>query len=146
MCRLVDESDVDDVVQEVFVAAFAGLAEFRHEARPKTWLYRIAVNKAWNFWDRQRRRLRREARRLGARVVERNTPEDEVFAVELMNRMERLVSQLPRNYADAFIHCDVEGRTLGEASRLLRVPVSTLSFRTRRVRDLLLRRARQTQW
>jgi RNA polymerase sigma-70 factor (ECF subfamily) len=41
-----DRSDLDDLVQEVFVIAFRGLERFRGDARLSTWLYRICVNVA----------------------------------------------------------------------------------------------------
>jgi RNA polymerase sigma-70 factor (ECF subfamily) len=37
-------SDVDDVVQEVFLAATKNLPRFREEAKVETWLGRIAIN------------------------------------------------------------------------------------------------------
>ena len=41
-------SELEDLVQEVFVIAFRGIARFRGESRLTTWLYRIAVNGALN--------------------------------------------------------------------------------------------------
>ncbi|MFN0253156.1 MAG: RNA polymerase sigma factor [Kofleriaceae bacterium] len=41
-----DRTDLDDLVQEVFVIAFRGLVRFRGDARLSTWLYRICVNVA----------------------------------------------------------------------------------------------------
>src|SRR5260221_4302006 len=41
-----DRSDLEDLVQEVFVIAFRGLDRFRGDARLSTWLYRICVNVA----------------------------------------------------------------------------------------------------
>jgi RNA polymerase sigma-70 factor, ECF subfamily len=41
-----DRSDLEDLVQEVFVIAFRGLERFRGDARLSTWLYRICVNVA----------------------------------------------------------------------------------------------------
>jgi RNA polymerase sigma-70 factor (ECF subfamily) len=41
-----DRTDLDDLVQEVFVIAFRGLDRFRGDARLSTWLYRICVNVA----------------------------------------------------------------------------------------------------
>src|SRR5580698_260482 len=41
-----DRTDLDDLVQDVFVIAFRGLERFRAEARLSTWLYRICVNVA----------------------------------------------------------------------------------------------------
>src|SRR6201994_1745482 len=53
-----DRSDLEDLVQEVFVIAFRGLERFRGEARLSTWLYRICVNVALG---RIRTRKRRPA-------------------------------------------------------------------------------------
>ena len=41
-----DRTDLDDLVQEVFVIAFRGLERFRGDARLSTWIYRICVNVA----------------------------------------------------------------------------------------------------
>src|SRR5512134_2577329 len=53
-----DRSDLEDLVQEVFVIAFRGLERFRGDARLSTWLYRICVNVALG---RIRMRKRRPA-------------------------------------------------------------------------------------
>src|SRR3569833_3341423 len=53
-----DRSDLEDLVQEVFVIAFRGLERFRGDARLSTWLYRICVNVALG---RIRTRKRRPA-------------------------------------------------------------------------------------
>ena len=53
-----DRTDLDDLVQEVFVIAFRGLVRFRGDARLSTWLYRICVNVALG---RIRTRKRRPA-------------------------------------------------------------------------------------
>lgn len=50
--------DVDDVVQEVLLAAWRHRASFRGDAAVSTWLFRIAVRKAQNHarWSAVRRR------------------------------------------------------------------------------------------
>ncbi len=59
VARLVGwRSDIDDVVQEVFVAALGGWPRFRGECSARTWLTQIAVNKCRSFgrrrWLRER--------------------------------------------------------------------------------------------
>src|SRR5262245_31154906 len=45
--RVVGErSELEDMVQEVFVIAFRGMERFRGDAKLSTWLYRICVNVA----------------------------------------------------------------------------------------------------
>src|SRR5512142_1952396 len=51
-----DRSDLEDLVQEVFVIAFRGLDRFRGDARLSTWLYRICVNVALGRIRTRRRR------------------------------------------------------------------------------------------
>jgi RNA polymerase sigma-70 factor (TIGR02960 family) len=49
--------DADDVLQEVFLAAWRGLATFEERASPRTWLYRIATNRCLNAIRDGRRRI-----------------------------------------------------------------------------------------
>jgi len=46
--------DAEDITQEVFIDALRKLKDFRRESSLKTWLYRIAVNKAKNHLRKQR--------------------------------------------------------------------------------------------
>src|SRR6185312_5209910 len=49
-----NDSDAEDVLQEAYVRAFAGLAGFRGEARLGTWLARIVINEALGLIRRRR--------------------------------------------------------------------------------------------
>jgi RNA polymerase sigma-70 factor (ECF subfamily) len=46
--------DIEDIVQDVFFAAYKGLKRFRAESNIKTWLFRITINQCRK---RQRRRF-----------------------------------------------------------------------------------------
>jgi RNA polymerase sigma-70 factor, ECF subfamily len=49
VCRLMnDPSDAPDIVQEVFLKVFRSIGGFRGNSSLKTWIYRIAVNEAYN--------------------------------------------------------------------------------------------------
>src|ERR1700724_4328665 len=49
VCRLLnDPSDAADIVQEVFLKVFRNIGSFRGNSSLKTWIYRIAVNEAYN--------------------------------------------------------------------------------------------------
>jgi RNA polymerase sigma-70 factor (ECF subfamily) len=43
-----NHEDASDLVQDVFVRAFRGLAKFKNEASLGTWLYRVSVNSCLN--------------------------------------------------------------------------------------------------
>ena len=56
-----DDRDVEDVLQEAYVRAFAGLADFRGEASLSTWLTRIVLNEALGHVRKQRPTVSLEA-------------------------------------------------------------------------------------
>src|SRR6266404_5715308 len=55
-----DPADAADVLQEVFVKVFQGIAQFHGDSSLKTWLYKIAVHEASNHKRGWLRRHRRE--------------------------------------------------------------------------------------
>jgi RNA polymerase sigma-70 factor, ECF subfamily len=135
-----DASSVDDLVQEVFVAAFAALPGFRGAAKLETWLYAIAVNKVRNWWDAQRRRTARED--IAAASDHRDapaTPEEALEAREHRERLYAALGALPHEMREAFTARAIEHLSLREASEALRIPISTVSYRARRAELLLCR-------
>ncbi len=55
---VVSHSDADDVLQNTFIKAWEGMANFRGDAQLFTWLYRIATNESITFLN-QTKRLQR---------------------------------------------------------------------------------------
>src|SRR5689334_22054904 len=49
-----DDNEAEDIVQECYLRAFAGLSEFRGEAQLSTWLTRIVINEAYGRLRRRR--------------------------------------------------------------------------------------------
>lgn len=133
-----DHSAVDDLLQEVFIAAFGALDEFRGEAKIETWLYRITFNKVNNWWDSNRRRRVRERR--GRCVSEDSgvTPLDAIAHDECRRRLYDALDELPRDQREAFVLRTIEGRSLTEASHILGIPISTTSYRARQAQQTLL--------
>jgi RNA polymerase sigma-70 factor, ECF subfamily len=127
-----DPGAVDDLVQEVFIAAFSALPGFRRDAQLDTWLYRITVNKVRNWWDAKRRRRRREDRVAGSPQEPVATPEDEVDVTQHRRRLYAALGELPDKYREAFTARAIDNLSLQEASARLGVPVSTVSYRTRK--------------
>lgn len=54
---VIDQDDTDDLLQNTFIKAWKGLANFREDAGLYTWLYRIATNECLSFLTSKRRRL-----------------------------------------------------------------------------------------
>jgi len=131
-----DRGELDDLVQEVFVIAFRGLANFRHEAQLATWLYRICVNVAYG---KMRTRSRRpppiavadlELAANDSSAVER--PESPERALERRQDQERVYAALeklpPKKRIVLYLH-EIEGRGLKEIAYL--VDSNPVTVRTR---------------
>lgn len=131
-----DHAAVDDLVQEVFISAFAGLPGFRGDAQLGTWLYRITTNKVRNWWDSTRRREARERESLPPAPVSVD-PDESLDARDHRRMLYRALGQLPDILREAFVARAVEGMSLKEASDALSLPISTVSYRTRRAEALL---------
>ncbi len=132
-----DPGAVDDLVQEVFIAAFSRLATFRGDAQLDTWLYTITANKVRNWWSAKVRRESRERRGQSAREDSEITPLDRLEARERVARFYEALGSLPDKYREAFTARALEHLNLEEASKVLGVPISTVSYRTRRAEQML---------
>jgi len=52
---VVNHDDTDDVLQNVFVKVWKGLANFREDSNLYTWLYRIATNESITFINKKKK-------------------------------------------------------------------------------------------
>lgn len=60
--RIVADSDAaQDILQEVIIKAYRGLAHFREDASFATWLYRITINETRAYLRREKRRAHWQA-------------------------------------------------------------------------------------
>ena len=132
-----DPMVVDDLLQEVFIAAFTALPRFRGDAQLTTWLYTIATNRTRNWWDSQRRRRRREDIAASQPAEDSSTPELDLVAMQQRDRFYAALGLLPDKLREAFVARAIEGMNLIDASAALEVPISTVSYRTRRAEQLL---------
>lgn len=129
-----ERSELDDLVQEVFVIAFRGLDRFRGEARVSTWLYRICVNVALG---RIRTKMRRPppypmADPEPARdptIGSPDTPERLLQREQDRQRVYQTLAKLsPKKRIVLYLH-EIEGYDLKEISYL--VDANPVTVRTR---------------
>ena len=133
-----DRTDLDDLVQEVFVIAFRGLPRFRKEARLSTWLYRICVNVALG-------QIRTRTRKpspvpLAGRVADTaasspETPRRVLERKQAQERVYRVLDKLPaKKRIVLFLH-EIQGLDLKDVADLVGahpVTVRTRLFYARR--------------
>ncbi len=49
-----NSEDAEDIAQEVFVSVYKNLSKFRADSKIYTWIYRIAINKTYDFFRKKK--------------------------------------------------------------------------------------------
>jgi len=130
--------DVDDMVQDVFVAAFVNLKKFRGDCRLRTWLFAITVNKCRSHRLHRRRRLHiRRVDDLEAvagcdEAAERPAIDEETFV-----RIRKAVQALPQKYREVVVLRYLQGLEPAEVGELLRLRANVVQVRLNRARKRL---------
>jgi RNA polymerase sigma-70 factor, ECF subfamily len=130
--------DVDDVVQEVFLAAMKNLRTFRGQAQLSTWLAAITLNACRSH--RRRRFLqtaglhRLFARPAPAPGAAASAPAQDA---EQLEKVRQAVRRLPLKYREVVVLRYLEEMPVGEVGRALGVSENVVSVRLNRARARL---------
>mgnify|MGYP001393578524 CR=1 FL=1 len=126
-------SDVEDVVQEVFLHVYRSLPSFRGDSRFSTWLYRLSVNVTRMHLRRARSRPRfsdvevPEGPREGGPPTE--TPDVVAERGERVRTLYRLLEALSEKKREVLVLHDFEGVPAKEISDIVGAPVLTVRTR-----------------
>jgi RNA polymerase sigma-70 factor, ECF subfamily len=140
-------ADAEDAVQDALLAAYKHLEQFRGQSQMSTWLTTIVCNCA-------RMQLRRRPRQIHVALDERigdkqeysvlerladsgRTPEDECRIYELNARIRTFAAQLSPTLQRTFQLRDVDGFSISETARILRIPSGTVKAQLARARAKL---------
>ncbi len=134
-------ADVDDVVQDVFLAAYAGLRQFRGDCQLRTWLFTITVNTC-----RQRQRKRRF--RLRPATIDEDCPalceergaEQATIDAETFARVRQAVRALPPKSREVVVLRYLEGLGTREICELLGISANVMQVRLTRAKQQLKER------
>jgi RNA polymerase sigma-70 factor (ECF subfamily) len=125
--------DTEDCLQEVFVDVFRGLDGFEGKARLSTWIYRIALRRAWKCAARRRRERRGEAE--GEPVELAVAPESAVAGDALAQRFAEALQRLDLEQRTVLALSALENLGPQEIADVLGVPVGTVHSRLSRARQ-----------
>jgi RNA polymerase sigma-70 factor (ECF subfamily) len=130
--------DVDDLVQDVLVAALAARRQFRGDAKLETWITRIAVNRCRANGRKQWLRKRLFAAWVGTQRATPAPPSD-VGALldEQATQVRDAVARLPTKSREAIVLCYLQNLTPAEAATALGVSRGAIEVRLSRARDQL---------
>lgn len=127
------QTDGEDVVQDVFVAALANRQKFKGTASLKTWLFAIAVNRCRSYNRRQflRQRLLRGLMLTSgsAGSGQDKQPQTEIVRLAL--------ARLPAKYRDVLVLKYLEELPTEEIMHILNIQQNTLYTRLNRAKKLM---------
>ena len=130
--------DVEDVTQEVFLAAYLGLRNFRGDCSLKSWLFTITINKCRSHRRRQLLRLRafsRAAER--SRLPSASTASENPTDMETLNRVRSAVAALPARYREPVVLRHLQELPPGQIAQILGISQNALNVRLSRARKRL---------
>ncbi len=118
--------DTDDLLQEIFVRAWAALPSFRGEAQLGTWLWRIATNQSLNFLRQQRLRAALSFKSLDRYEAQR-IDEDPWFDGDAAERrLMKALARLPHKQRIVFSLRYFDEMSYEEMARVLDTSVGAL--------------------
>ena len=147
VCRLLnDPTDAADIVQEVFLKIFRNIGSFRGNSSLKTWIYRIAVNEAYNhrrWFSRHQRQEVAFDRETGAAsyadsvMDPARTPFDQAADHETRALVEQALEKLNPKFRAAVVLRDIEDLSYEEIAAVLEISLGTVKSRILRGREAL---------
>jgi RNA polymerase sigma-70 factor (ECF subfamily) len=125
-----DRNQADDLAQEVFLKVHRGLPYFRGDARLSTWIYRIVANVCV-----QARGKRREF--VAAELPDRGRADASFADLELRDRLEKAIVQLPDQYRLLIAAHYLQGVQYEALAESLNMPLGTVKTHLYRAKRLL---------
>ena len=135
VARRVPKSDVDDVLQDIFLRAQRALPDLRDEERFGTWMYRVARSAIAESHRQRSRHPIADADGIEPAAIEGIDPSP--LETEIASYLVPLVNRLPSPYREALTLTELEGLTQQAAADVLGVSLSGAKSRVQRGREKL---------
>lgn len=112
-----NSEDAEDIAQEVFISVYKSLKKFRNESNIFTWIYRITLNKIYDFFRKKKISF------------ELN---DEILNIESSNDLniplilEEKLKKIDKNEREMVVLKDIYGYKLREIAEMKNINLSTV--------------------
>ncbi|MFH1564037.1 MAG: sigma-70 family RNA polymerase sigma factor [Nitrospirota bacterium] len=132
--------DADEVTQDTFMKIYHKLKTFRFRSSFKTWVYRIAVNTAINYYHSS---IKKESKRVDFETValtlgDNKLPSDNIIKQDDFAQLDSLLRVLKPEHRVCLILREIEGLSYQEIASVLEIPVNTVRSRLKRARQALI--------
>lgn len=132
--RISDPSEVDDIVQEVFIKIANHISTLKEEEKIHTWIYKITRNTIIDYYRKQKKTAQLPPQ-LEAESVDAFEEQD--LSKELSACIRPMIHQLPDKYKEAIELTELNGITQRELSERLGISLPGAKSRVQRGREKL---------
>ena len=139
-----NRAEAEDVAQEVFIAVFKTVDQFREEAKLSTWIYRVTVNHCKNRIKYLARRHQRDQTELdeqhdpGDGALEAPStprrPDRQLEGAEIDRMMQDAIAALDEDHRVLVVLRDLEDLSIEEIAQITGLPDGTIKSRLHRAR------------
>ncbi len=126
---IVDDTDADDLAQDVLIKVSSGITTFQGNAKFTTWLYTVARNCAINH-------LRRNRADVELRDDDVSPTQRVSSIISSRHDIEAALSALPEHYRNVVVLRDVDGLSYADIAQRLGIEVGTVRSRLARGRAM----------
>jgi len=141
MVRMVGRQHAADVTQQVFLELFRKIDSFQGRARFETWLYRLAVNEAYQFLRREKRW---KLQSLNLEPLDERTHQAD--SGECKQLLEEALQRVGMESRSIFLLREVEGLSYHEIAEVLKIAEGTVASRLNRARRELRKALGELGW
>jgi RNA polymerase sigma-70 factor (ECF subfamily) len=124
-------SDLEDVIQEVFVQVYRSLKDFRGQSKLSTWMHRVTVNVVLMHRRAARSRpvFAEEPPTDGMLRTDATSPDEDAERRERMRAFSRLLDRLAEKKRIVFVLHELEGISPSDIADIVGAPVLTVRTR-----------------
>jgi RNA polymerase sigma-70 factor (ECF subfamily) len=130
----VPASQVDDVVQEIFLVVHRRLGDFESRSTIRTWLYGIALRVARVHRSRYRRTQGQPLDLELVRAPDATRPDEQAANAEAVSLVHAVLDGLEDEQREVFVLAELEQLSVPEIARALDVKLNTVYSRLRLAR------------
>jgi len=116
---VIDHDDANDIMQNVLVKIWKGLANFRAESALFTWLYKIATNETLTFLKQKKNKFSTSITELEGQLPGGTDSESLISGDEIQIRLQLAIQRLPEKQRTVFNMRYFEEMKYEKMSRIL---------------------------
>ena len=135
---VMNEHDADDIAQETLISAYQNIDKFKRNAKFKTWLCKIAHNKAYSFLRTKRSPVNNTMElKFEPTSSSIHQPDSKMKTNEAHEKIHTAIANLPEHLRSAIVLITIDETPIDDAVYILKCNKATIYWRLHKARKML---------